>query len=186
MLLSRHMSWIVWLICLAGCQSQEEMPSGKGYIEEAPAGVFSPVQAFPQLQPFAELFSDLTEENLQGGVDEVYAENLYFNDTFHTVYRRSELKRYLIELAGSADTRIRLLDVSGQGNDLLVRWVMHIHTTVGWKTLDVESFGITHLRFDQSGKIVLHQDYWDGAEGFYAHLPVLGTMLRTIRDGMAE
>jgi hypothetical protein len=41
---------------------------------------------------------------------------------------------------------------------------------------------MTMLRFDGEGRVVLHQDFWDPAAGFYEHLPVLGGVLRWIKS----
>ena len=38
--------------------------------------------------------------------------------------------------------------------------------------------GATHIRFDGTGAVMLHRDYWDAAEELYAKLPVLGAMMR--------
>ena len=41
---------------------------------------------------------------------------------------------------------------------------------------------MTQLRFNSDGLVVLHQDYWDSAGGFYDHLPVVGGLLAWIRS----
>jgi len=37
------------------------------------------------------------------------------------------------------------------------------------------------LRFDRDGKITYNRDHFDAADGFYAALPVVGTLLRQIK-----
>ncbi len=44
------------------------------------------------------------------------------------------------------------------------------------------SVGISHLRFDTEGKIILHKDFWDAAGGLYEYLPVLGGVMRWIKS----
>jgi hypothetical protein len=39
---------------------------------------------------------------------------------------------------------------------------------------------MTHLRFDESGRVVLHQDFWDSAAGLYRNLPVVGYVLKLV------
>ena len=41
--------------------------------------------------------------------------------------------------------------------------------------------GASHLRFDASGKVMLHRDYWDAAEELYAKLPLLGAPMRLLQ-----
>ncbi|MDP1734681.1 MAG: nuclear transport factor 2 family protein [Sulfuritalea sp.] len=41
--------------------------------------------------------------------------------------------------------------------------------------------GTSHLRFDATGKVVLHRDYWDAAEELYAKLPLIGCVMRGLQ-----
>ncbi len=41
--------------------------------------------------------------------------------------------------------------------------------------------GVTELRFDAQGRIVLHIDHWDAASQLYEELPVLGALLARLR-----
>jgi len=50
------------------------------------------------------------------------------------------------------------------------------------KDIYSKSIGMTQLRFNQEGKIIFHQDFWDSTEGFYQHLPYIGYIVRKIRS----
>ena len=41
--------------------------------------------------------------------------------------------------------------------------------------------GTSHLRFDASGRIAYHRDYWDAAAELYATLPVIGPVMRYLQ-----
>ena len=41
--------------------------------------------------------------------------------------------------------------------------------------------GSSHLRFDRSGRIEYHRDYWDAAEELYATLPLIGPVIRYLQ-----
>jgi hypothetical protein len=43
-----------------------------------------------------------------------------------------------------------------------------------------DTIGITHLRFNEAGRVILHQDFWDTGLGFYQHIPVLGRVVKSI------
>lgn len=45
---------------------------------------------------------------------------------------------------------------------------------------------MTHLRFDAAGRIIVHQDFWDSAEGLYRHFPLIGWLLRQIDRHMTN
>jgi hypothetical protein len=47
-----------------------------------------------------------------------------------------------------------------------------------------ETIGMTQLRFDRDGRIRFHQDFWDSAQGFYQHVPVLGAAIRSVARRM--
>ena len=40
--------------------------------------------------------------------------------------------------------------------------------------------GTTHVRY-RDDKVCYHRDYFDGADLVYEHVPVLGSLIRTIR-----
>lgn len=40
---------------------------------------------------------------------------------------------------------------------------------------------MTHVRFDDQGKIVFHQDYWDAGSVVYERVPVVGWFVRKIK-----
>ena len=42
--------------------------------------------------------------------------------------------------------------------------------------------GATHLRFAADGRVNLHRDYWDAAEELYEKLPVLGGVMRFLKQ----
>jgi hypothetical protein len=41
--------------------------------------------------------------------------------------------------------------------------------------------GVSHIRFDASGKVNYHRDYWDTGEELYAKVPVLGWLIRRLK-----
>jgi steroid Delta-isomerase len=42
--------------------------------------------------------------------------------------------------------------------------------------------GVSAVRFDHDSKVIEHIDYWDAAEHIYQRLPVLGPILRWVRQ----
>jgi steroid delta-isomerase len=45
--------------------------------------------------------------------------------------------------------------------------------------------GVSHLKFDASGKVSYHRDYWDAAEELYMKLPLIGMLMRGLRRALA-
>ncbi len=44
----------------------------------------------------------------------------------------------------------------------------------------IQAVGMSHVRFDERGKIIFHQDYWDTGI-IYEEAPVRGRMITWIR-----
>lgn len=139
----------------------------------------------PRLAAFSALFADLKHPSLASLIEAAYAESFYFNDTFKTFRRREDLIAYLTGLSDRVETtEVMLLDSATRGADVYVRWGLRMRFKIFGKSIDSRSIGMTHLRFDGDGKIIVHQDFWDGVSGFYRHLPGLGWILERIRAGM--
>jgi hypothetical protein len=57
-----------------------------------------------------------------------------------------------------------------------------LHFTKRFKpNQDTQTIGMSHLRFDASGLVRLHQDYWDSTAGLFEHVPLLGAGIRAIK-----
>ena len=104
---------------------------------------------------------------------------------FKTINNIDELINYMQDTAEAVEvTTVDILDVSKSDTDYYLRWVMHMKFTAKGKEVDSQSIGVTQIRFNEQGKVVLHQDFWDGAEGFYQHLPFVGYIIRKVRDSL--
>ncbi len=134
------------------------------------------------IERFIESYGDLTHPELAHRMREVYAEELFFNDTLHTFDNRDALVDYLARTgAGLDESRVEVKQVIRDGADAFVRWNMEFRTRTTGREIHSKSIGMTHLRFDDSGRIILHQDFWDSGHALYAHLPFVGFAVRQAR-----
>ena len=172
------------LIATSGCAGRERMPDFAGdymaALDHFPAVV--PDDPDAAVARFVSVFTHLTDDDVGERARRAYAETLFFNDTLHSATDRDTLVGYL-EATGAAvdDIEVDLLSWTLDGGDLYVRWGMRTRFTVTRRAIDSYTVGMTHLRFNEAGEIVLHQDFWDSTQGFYQHLPVVGGMVRWIR-----
>lgn len=133
------------------------------------------------LERFEAVYSDLTRPDIEERIADVYAPRIYFNDTLKTFEDGAALARYMGRTGRSLDhSEVRIDGVIRDAEDVFVRWTMHFSTRAMGRPVESESIGMTHLRFDQSGHIVLHQDFWDPAAGLYRNLPVIGYGLSVV------
>lgn len=136
-------------------------------------------------QKFLKLFGDFKQGAKSDIIRDLYAEKFYFNDTFKTFTNINDLVAYMHETADNVTvTTVEILDISKSESDYYLRWVMHMKFTAKGRAVDSKSVGMTQIRFNDQGKVILHQDYWDGAEGFYEHLPLVGYIVRKIKSSL--
>ena len=140
-----------------------------------------------RVQPLIKLYNQFKHIPLAEQLNETYAENFFFNDTLVTLHNRRELQKYFEHTQKNIDfMSFKILDVQETGYDVFIRWTMHTKFTVMGQSSNVQSIGMSHLRFNNEGKIILHQDYWDSMQGFYQHIPIIGGVLQWIKNGLQE
>ncbi|MGI9240450.1 MAG: nuclear transport factor 2 family protein [Verrucomicrobiales bacterium] len=128
------------------------------------------------------LLADLSEENIRGKTSSVYADKFFFNDTLKTLHGPEELEDYLLETAEMLQYgRVSYEDVAISGDDVYIRWRMVYRSKKLNKKQDIDTIGVSHLRFDSAGKVVLHQDFWDSTRGIFEHVPLVGSGIRAVK-----
>lgn len=138
------------------------------------------------LVQFEMAYADLTAPDLGNAIDEIYADTLFFNDTVHTFTNRETLKAYMTQTGANLNrSEVEIHQVLRDGPDVFVRWTMFFQVGDGDDAIRSTSIGISHLRFNADGQVVVHQDYWDSASALYSHLPIVGFVLRAAQDRLA-
>ena len=147
-------------------------------LKTAPTAAVADVKA-----SFASVFSNFKQTATEENVRQLYAEDLYFNDTFRIITDLDELVDYMTHTGEIVEsTTVNILDVVKGEQDYYVRWEMDMQFSTTGSNIHSQSIGMTQLRFNKDGKIIFHQDFWDGAEGFYQHLPLIGFAVRKVRS----
>ena len=175
---------LVPLVALAGC-SGAPLDATREYraaLEQRPGITFAGTeQGRRATERFTALYADLGEQNVQARVRDTYAPDAWFNDTIATEVGIDAIEKYLLKTArGSEMIKGTTRDVAVSGADCYVRWTLEFRTKnlAGGKPVVTE--GVSQLRFDEQGRIVLHQDFWNPAAGIYQHLPLLGPAIRFV------
>lgn len=175
---------IMLMAGLAGCGGvSKESPASEFLAAESNvAGVVVSGEAAQRgVEKFREFFADVTPESVRRLGPELYASDVWFNDTLKTIRGREQVQAYFLKTADHVDfIRAEIVDSAVSGRNCYVRWVMDVQFK-GAKA-PVRTIGMTLLRFDREGRVVLHQDFWDSSAGFYEQLPVLGGVMRWIKS----
>lgn len=175
---------LILSLALAGCSggSLDTAREYRAALEQRPGISFgNPEQGRRATEVFTALYADLSENNVRARVRETYAPQAWFNDTIATEVGIDAIEKYLLKTARGAEMiKATPNDVAVSGPDCYVRWTMEVRAKnlAGGKPIVTE--GISQLRFDEQGRIVLHQDFWNPAAGIYGHLPVLGPAIRFV------
>ncbi|TVS10812.1 MAG: nuclear transport factor 2 family protein [Wenzhouxiangella sp.] len=137
------------------------------------------------LARFKASYADLTSPTLADDISATYASTLYFNDTLHTFSKLEDLAAYMKQ-TGSAlsESSVDVHQVIRDGADVYVRWTMEFKSRAVGRNIHSRSIGVSHLRFDEEGRVVLHQDFWDSGHALYAHLPIVGFFVRRARSAL--
>ncbi|MFU2486082.1 nuclear transport factor 2 family protein [Thauera sp. WH-1] len=112
------------------------------------------------------------------GLDALYAADARFKDPFNEVVGTAAIRRIFAHMFDTVDApRFVVTERIAQGAQAMLGWDFHFVL----RGRPVVVHGVTHLRFDAGGRVVLHRDYWDAAEELYEKLPLLGTLMRALR-----
>jgi hypothetical protein len=184
------MTILVGLTALAGCGAAttpgyvERYPAALAAVEHDDGGGPVPEGAADRFRAF---FEALPEPDVAARVAALYAPDAYFSDTLFLAEDRAALAAHFERLQRN-DVRIavELDDAVVDGDELYLRWRMHTDFAVGGARKSSATIGMTLLRFDRTGRIRFHQDFWDSTQGFYAHLPVVGAVIRSIGRRFAD
>ena len=133
------------------------------------------------VERFQALFADFSPTTIGGRAAGVYAEDAYFNDGFVELRGRDEIVAYLVrsaEAAGEVDIEVH--DTAYSGAEIYLRWDMRFTNEKGSK--QVVAPGVSHLRVDGNGLVVFHRDYWDSSGALAEFVPLMPSILRSIRS----
>src|SRR6056297_341246 len=139
------------------------------------------------LADFAAVYGELTHPEIGRRVARLYADPMYFNDSLKTFQSLQPLVEYMETTSRMLDeSSVEIQQVIRDGADVFVRWTMTFASSALGREISSESIGMTHLRFNAEGQIVLHQDFWDSAAGLYRNLPVVGYALKQVDKRMTD
>lgn len=142
------------------------------------------------IERFKVLYREMSARDLKVDLlNEIYAQNMAFHDSFHHIEGRDLFIRYCENLYQN----LRRCDFEfheqwlSEGQAMLT-WIMtyeHPRLNRG-KPIQVE--GATHIRFSPVGsktQITFHQDFCDGGALLYEHVPVLGSIIQQLKKRLA-
>ncbi len=130
---------------------------------------------------FKQLFNNLCAGNM-AKLAGVYSEDISFTDPFSSAHGIDELTRYLTSAyANVISCSFDFGEPVVNGEDVCIPWVMHLKHKRIRKGKNVEVDGISQLVI-RKDRVVSHRDYFDIGQLLYENLPLMGGVIRWIRN----
>ncbi len=132
---------------------------------------------------FEDFLAHLDEKTAREQTEKVYAPDAFLNDTLKTIHGAPAIRDYFIKTAkGLESMTVTFDDVAVSGSNYYFRWTMDTRMKNLAKGRTIRTIGMTLVRFDREGRVILHQDFWDSAQGVWNHVPGVGGAIRWIRS----
>ena len=145
-----------------------------------------------KLDALIDFYQTLTLESVARFGD-FYADNAYFKDPFNEVRGLSAIRRIFTHMFEQVQVpRFVITEKVGAGEmecpaagTAMLVWEFTFRIRTLGTNQAMIMRGVSHLRFDSTGKVDYHRDYWDTAEELYMKLPVIGSLMRGLRKALA-
>ncbi len=120
-------------------------------------------------------------------LDELYDENMVFQDPLDRTEGLSEFKIYMEAMYQYVDDiKWEYKDEIIDGDTHVLVWVMTLKTKGLNKGKPFTIDGVSHLKFGESNKIIYHRDYFDMGEYIYERVPVVKWFVNKVKKRLHE
>ena len=134
-----------------------------------------------RLDQLVRYFESITEATLPQ-LRDFYATDAYFKDPFNEVRSVADIERIFGHMYVSLhDPRFLIKTRIEQGDQAFLAWDFTFRIKRYKPDVTQSIRGGSHLRWDATGKVCFHRDYWDAAEELYEKLPVVGAFMRFLK-----
>lgn len=130
------------------------------------------------LDAYQAMYSGMTPASLHD-LDKFFTEDAVFQDPFNHVKGVDAIRgifRHMYETC--EDPRFSVISTSISGNIGWIHWVFMF----GLKGRQMDITGASMIMFADDGRVMTHVDYWDAASQLYEKLPVIGWLVKKLRQ----
>lgn len=115
-----------------------------------------------------------------------YAPGARFKDPFNDVQGVPAIRAIFAHMFENLEQpRFVVTQQLVQGDRAFLQWEFHFRMKRLRAQVPQCIHGGTLVHFDALGRVTLHRDYWDAAEELYEKLPILGALMRWLRQAGA-
>lgn len=138
------------------------------------------MNADPRLQQVIRFFEQIDVSNVSQ-LEQIYTPEAFFKDPFNEVQGIAAIIRIFRHMFDQVDSpRFIVTHSMLSGDQAFLTWDF-LFRMKRFSADEQCIRGATHVRFAPDGRICFHRDYWDAAEELYEKLPVLGSLMRTLK-----
>lgn len=129
------------------------------------------------LETWGRFWEGLTPDGV-AELSRLCAPDIRFVDPFNDLIGVERLEALLLHMFRTLGQPRFVVDDSAMGRDAgYLRW--RFFATLRGRPITLE--GMSEVRFDADGKVILHRDHWDAGAQVYGRVPVLGAAVRLVR-----
>ncbi len=134
------------------------------------------------LNSYIVFFEQMKREDLVR-LPEFFSHQARFKDPFNDVTGIEQSNKVFHHMFETLNTPKFVIDEAVLESDVAyIKWKF----TGAVNTKQLKLVGLSRVVFDEQGLVSEHIDYWDASEQFYMKLPIIGSILRFIRNKAAN
>jgi len=135
------------------------------------------------VQQVVDLFGDFSKENLEANLRDTYSEELYFRDGFKEFTDFQAFYDYMVHSTEALrECSFAFPQVTYSNGDYYLRWEMTVALNRDPEGERQQCVGMSHIRFNEAGKVVFQQDYWDPTDVLYNRIPVANWLIKKVHQ----
>ncbi|ENU24099.1 hypothetical protein F993_01415 [Acinetobacter proteolyticus] len=165
------------LLSLVACKSTPNYTHDYEQADQEIIGItLNDMQAQMIGQNFVSAFNSMGTVNFLKNASQLYADNLYINDTLSQFSTKNELIKHFAGMNEHVSkVSVKLISATHKNDSAYIHWQMNYDFKMFGRTKTMSSYGISQIKVNSKNLIIFQQDYWDPANGLYRSLPYIGT-----------
>ncbi|MEC5212306.1 hypothetical protein RCH06_000846 [Polaromonas sp. CG_9.5] len=129
-----------------------------------------------------EFFETLSPASL-AQLGALYTPQAYFKDPFNEVSTLAEIRQIFSHMYETLEQpHFVVTGCIVDGAQCFLTWEFKFRFKSYARQTDQTVRGGSHLKFNAQGRVEFHRDYWDAAEELYEKLPVVGGLMRWLKQ----
>lgn len=131
-------------------------------------------------QSYARFFMGLTREDTIEAYAQFFTASSSFEDPFNRIKGLDAIYALFQKMYSDLhDPRFIITETIEQEGVAYLRWEFYYAHDANKRERHFE--GVSRVSFDDTGKVLSHQDFWDAAHNIYETLPILGSLIRLVK-----